>query len=461
MPNLSRYNIYKSLFPIAVGFAVLSFLIFLALTGRLDLSARGHEFLKTVLIWGTVPATLLTFVFGLLTKLTGPKHPKEIERSARDIANELLKEIAQSKAGRILTDPTVGVVRIAELIKECEHPMLHTWADRLENLHEMVPAYLLPVRFGETDGPLLDWHKYDLCIITAKENVRFATAVKNEILRLRPNRSWRIYLDETGGVPGVEQERYIKSVFYGGSWKCLALLSIHMISDKRNKVELNYAMQRAQRVDSHVYKNYLMPIAMDEHGLEYMAKDSYLSRYAENLKEITDPKRLLGEVVKTLLNRLDGSIYPSPTDLEVSIREAPAKRFAVALSFPGEHRAFVKAVAGQLNQCLNGEEIFYDENYAHELARPDMDTYLQELYLEKSELVVVFLCAEFADKQWCGIEWRAVRELIKKKRSDTIMPVRFDATHIPGLFSIDGYVSAEHSNPEEIADLIIRRLALL
>jgi hypothetical protein len=89
-----------------------------------------------------------------------------------------------------------------------------------------------------------------------------------------------------------------------------------------------------------------------------------------------------------------------------------------------------------------------------------MDTYLQEIYHDHTELIVVFLCAEYKQKEWCGLEWRAIRDLLKKKKSAAIMPVRFDNTHIPGLFSIDGYVDAESRDPSDVANLILQRLQL-
>jgi len=92
------------------------------------------------------------------------------------------------------------------------------------------------------------------------------------------------------------------------------------------------------------------------------------------------------------------------------------KRFDIALSFPGEHRDFVKTVADILATQLDRERVFYDAYYEAELARLNLDTYLAEIYHNQAELVVVFLCAEYEQKEWCGLEWRAVRDLLKKKR---------------------------------------------
>ena len=139
---------------------------------------------------------------------------------------------------------------------------------------------------------------------------------------------------------------------------------------------------------------------------------------------------------------------------------ASRKRFRVALSFPGEHREFVRQVADSLSARLGRECVLYDDYYAAEFARPDLDTYLQGLYHKESELIAVFLCEKYEEKEWCHLEWRVVRELIKKRSTSAVMPLRFDMTEIPGLFSGDGYIWIPGRSPEQVAELILERLAL-
>jgi len=136
------------------------------------------------------------------------------------------------------------------------------------------------------------------------------------------------------------------------------------------------------------------------------------------------------------------------------------KRFDVAFSFPGEYRKQVSIIAESLSKELGKEHVFFDKYYEAELARPDMDTYLQSIYHDQSELIVVFLCAEYEKKEWCKLEWRAVRDLIKKKETAAIMPMRFDNTSIPGLFSIDGYIDIANRDMNEVAQLILQRLEI-
>lgn len=133
------------------------------------------------------------------------------------------------------------------------------------------------------------------------------------------------------------------------------------------------------------------------------------------------------------------------------------RRFQVALSFPGEYRTFVEQVAHLLADEIGRDHVLYDRYYEAEFARPDLDTYLQRLYHDESELIAVFLCAEYEAKEWCGLEWRAIRDLIKKGQKANVMPFRFDNTEIPGLFSTDGYVAVGARTPEQVADLILQR----
>jgi len=90
--------------------------------------------------------------------------------------------------------------------------------------------------------------------------------------------------------------------------------------------------------------------------------------------------------------------------------------FRVALSFPGEHRDYINNVAIQLRDTLGNDSVFYDNFYQSELARPNLDILLQTIYHKNSDLIVVFLCEDYANKEWCGLEWRALRDLIKKKK---------------------------------------------
>ena len=135
-------------------------------------------------------------------------------------------------------------------------------------------------------------------------------------------------------------------------------------------------------------------------------------------------------------------------------------RFKVALSFSGERREYVAAVANELKRRLGSGVVFYDKDFTAQLARPNLDTVLQRIYLNNSDLVVVFLSEDYERKEWCGLEWRAIRAIIKNKSDHALMFMRFDDTTIAGFMSIDGYIDLKDYSPVQAARMIVERVRL-
>lgn len=137
------------------------------------------------------------------------------------------------------------------------------------------------------------------------------------------------------------------------------------------------------------------------------------------------------------------------------------KEFHIAVSFPGEKREYVKAVVEHLSLKIERNVIFYDRDYTSHLAQPNSDLILQSIYYKQSKLIVVFLCEDYEKKQWCALEWRAIRDLIKSKKGEQIMLIRFDNAVIEGIFSHDGYIDANSYKPEDIAKFVLERIDIL
>ncbi len=135
--------------------------------------------------------------------------------------------------------------------------------------------------------------------------------------------------------------------------------------------------------------------------------------------------------------------------------------FKVALSFPGEVRPYIETIAKQLVRVLGDNTVFYDNFYKSQLATPNLDTALQDLYGQRSKLIVIFLSADYANKKWCGIEFRALRDILNAKRDEMIMFVRFDDADVKGVFAHDGYIDANTHSEIEVASLIQERVRLL
>ena len=136
--------------------------------------------------------------------------------------------------------------------------------------------------------------------------------------------------------------------------------------------------------------------------------------------------------------------------------------FDVGLSFPGEERPLVEAIVQNLERLLGPDRYFYDNNYVAQLARPNLDVLLQAIYRERSKLVVAFVGQAYQAKDWCGVEWRAIRQILAERRDEgRIMFIRVDDGEVDGIFKTDGYVDARKFRPETIAAMIAERAALL
>ena len=112
---------------------------------------------------------------------------------------------------------------------------------------------------------------------------------------------------------------------------------------------------------------------------------------------------------------------------------------------------------------LGREKILYDKWYAAEFARLGLGFYLPDLYHNESDLLVVCLCEEYDKKEWCGLEWRAIFDLIKRREYERVMLLRLDQVDIakiPGFFSIDGYLDIRQMPEADVAAAIRSRLGL-
>jgi hypothetical protein len=155
-----------------------------------------------------------------------------------------------------------------------------------------------------------------------------------------------------------------------------------------------------------------------------------------------------------------GVELPGWTRKKPPIVDLRTHTFQVALSFPGEVRDIVKEIAEDLNGRLGAHSCFYDWNYLAQLSGPSLDLRLQAIYSKRSKLVVVFLSSDYQGKKWCGIEWRAIREVIMERDPHDVMFIRTDDGEVEGIFKNDGYIDARLFRPHEIADFIYEKTVL-
>ncbi|HEX7677075.1 MAG TPA: hypothetical protein VF713_03050 [Thermoanaerobaculia bacterium] len=136
------------------------------------------------------------------------------------------------------------------------------------------------------------------------------------------------------------------------------------------------------------------------------------------------------------------------------------RRFAIALSFPGERREYVEQVANALLPAFGGEKgksrIFYDAWHKSAIIGYASNRKLQNIYAMESDLIVPFYCQDYRKKKWCGVELRAIEQLLFNEEFDRVLPFRFDQVEIPGSFSTDVFLMVSE-RPEDVASLILDR----
>lgn len=154
-------------------------------------------------------------------------------------------------------------------------------------------------------------------------------------------------------------------------------------------------------------------------------------------------------------------VPPMPVDPQPKV--TLAKRFRVAMSFPGSRRPFVKEVVDLLVPALKQQHILYDHFNKTEFGRRDLDIYLPQLYRSESELVVVFASKDYAERDWCGLEWAQMRSVLKDIHSNpwALLVAKFEDVELPGFPDVHGYVSIAAMTAREVADMIIERLMML
>lgn len=156
-----------------------------------------------------------------------------------------------------------------------------------------------------------------------------------------------------------------------------------------------------------------------------------------------------------------GIILPQWIRRETKAVDITKHQFDVALSFPGEVRDYIEPIVAELEREVGPNSYFYDKNYTAQLARPSLDELLQDIYRNRSKLVVVFLCEKYQEKEWCGIEFRAIKEIIMERQNEKIMFVKMDDGAVEGVFKTDGYIDGRVHTPTEVAGFIKERIDLL
>jgi predicted MPP superfamily phosphohydrolase len=134
-----------------------------------------------------------------------------------------------------------------------------------------------------------------------------------------------------------------------------------------------------------------------------------------------------------------------------------SRKFDVALSFAGEDRAYVDAVAEALK--AGGVDVFYDKFEEAELWGKDLYTQLSEVYQNRASFTVIFISDAYIKKLWTNHERKSAQARAFTESCEYILPAFFDENvEVPGLLKTTGHIALAGRSPADVAALIVEKL---
>lgn len=136
---------------------------------------------------------------------------------------------------------------------------------------------------------------------------------------------------------------------------------------------------------------------------------------------------------------------------------ARAYKYDVALSFAGVQRDIAEQLAQRIRAA--GHSVFYDDFYPEQLWGKDLTVYFDTVFRKESKYCVIFVSADYAQRIWTSHEHQSARaRALEQRDAEYILPIRVDATELPGLPPTTGYLSLNELSIEQIGDILLRKL---
>jgi hypothetical protein len=142
--------------------------------------------------------------------------------------------------------------------------------------------------------------------------------------------------------------------------------------------------------------------------------------------------------------------------LDSTKHSAEENAYEVVLSFAGEDRNYVEAVAEYLKN--NDVKVLYDKYEEATLWGKELTEHLDKVFRGSARYCIMFISKEYADKVWTAHERRSALAKAIEEKVEYILPARFDDTEIPGIRPTIGYVDLSKKTPEDLAKLILQKL---
>jgi hypothetical protein len=163
--------------------------------------------------------------------------------------------------------------------------------------------------------------------------------------------------------------------------------------------------------------------------------------------------RRVGELFLEEMRSTGMSLGKLTTRPQPAIR--PVKPYEIALSFAGEDRAFVDAVARELRSA--GVHVFYDAFEKVNLLGKDLTAHFAEIYGKSAHYCAMFISQHYVRKAWPQFERQHAQARALTETQEYILPIRLDDSEVPGMSSTIGYLDARGLSPKEVARILYQK----
>lgn len=135
------------------------------------------------------------------------------------------------------------------------------------------------------------------------------------------------------------------------------------------------------------------------------------------------------------------------------------KKIQLAVSFSGDDRKYVEEVIGHIKKREPHLSVFYDRDYSETLVGVPLYDYLRDMYLKRSQYVMIFFSESYNTKQWPNVEASAIKDRLVTNLMDTsfLIPILLDSS--PHFLPIQtGYWSRDTYSAERIAEMAVHKI---
>ncbi len=131
-------------------------------------------------------------------------------------------------------------------------------------------------------------------------------------------------------------------------------------------------------------------------------------------------------------------------------------KYDIAISFAGEQRELAESIATRLDAV--GYSVFYDRFERAELWGQDLSLALGNVYENDAKFCLILVSEDYVKKAWTNLERQNAISRFMREHHNYILCLKTDASELPGLPSVIGYISLSNTSQDEVHEMLLEKL---